>query len=454
MLDWFLVLEILIAIIWFVVVLLIGSLTSLVWLFYVQEKFVKKQKYILLEIKIPEQIKKPVESIEQLFHASWTLRENPKGKDKWIEGKHTLSYSCEIVSIEGSIHFFLRIPKTEKSFFESVLYSEFPGLEIFEKDDYVNLVPSSIPNQNWDIEINDFVFKKEHCHPIVFYSEFDQGYTSEKEQKLSDTKVGLGKDEEEKIIDPIAFFLEEMSKIGKREHFWFQIIITPIDKEIPWKKKGEEIIKAGGKEKKSEPFLKELIKALKNFWEKGLFYEKSSNKNQEKPDLLGKEKEAIKRIEKKIRKYGFECVLRGAYIAHRDVFFKAKANIFKNYLFSLSSPYSNSFSSWKGLENRKYIEKIPYFFSDKLEKKQIKKLIKFQDYLKRDLFSRTAVLKRYFSKGFTSKERGTSVLNTEELATLYHFPKALVFSRPSLDRILIKKSEIPNIFLYEDENEI
>lgn len=451
MLDWlYPALDILIIIIWVVVVFSVGVLTSIVWLSYVQEKFIKKQEYILLEIKIPEQIKKSVESIEQLFHASWNMYKNIKGSDKWIKGEQTLSYSCEIVSIEGLIHFFLRIPKDQKSLFESTLYSQFSDLEIQEKDDYVNLVPELIPNQNWDIEINDFILKKDHCYPIVFYSEINQEYLSEDKQGEAQSKIALVKEEgKEKIIDPIAFFLEEMSKIGKREHLWFQIIITPIDKEIPWKKKGEEIIKAGGKEKKSEPFFKGLLKALKNFWEKGIFYEKASEEDQKESNILGKEKEIIKRIEQKIRKYGFECIVRGAYIAHRDVFFKPKADIFKNYLFSFSSPYSNNFTIWKGPKNKKYIENIPYFFNDELEKKEIKKAIKFQDYINRDLFSRTAIFRKYFSKGIKSEQRGSSVLNTEELATLYHFPKIAVFTGTSLDRTLLKKLEPPQALSYE-----
>jgi hypothetical protein len=455
--EWFyLAVEILIVLIWIVVILSLGSFAATLWLFYIQEKFITdKEPYILLEIKIPADIKNPVESIEQLFHASWPLRKNLKGldkfTDKWVEGKQTLSYSCEIVSLGGDIHFFVRIPKTHRALFESTLYSHFPDLEIEEKEDYVNLVPNLIPNQNWEIEINDFILKKEHCHPITFYSEINKAYVSERE-KLELLKSELELEEKkEKIIDPMAFFLEEMSKIGPREHLWFQIIINPIDDEIPWRKEGEEIIKAGGKKKKLSLF-SDIRQAIKTFWQRGVYFEEASAEPPKNKDgLLEKEREIIKRIEQKIRKYGFECVVRGVYIAHKDVFLKSKADVFKNYLFSFSSPYSNNFTDWKGFNTTtsRLIERIPYLFLQEEEKKLTEKQLKFQAYVKRDIFSRTAVIRRYFVAGFTSEERGSSVLNTEELATLYHFPKGLIFSKPSLSRISFKKSQPPKGLLYD-----
>ena len=66
---------------------------------------------------------------------------------------------------------------------------------------------------------------------------------------------------------------------------------------------------------------------------------------------------------------------------------------------------------------------------------------------KRRLYIRKRRIFRYFQKRwppFFPRPGGTYVLNTEELATLYHFPSRVVAPAPTVPRVEAKKGEPPS----------
>ena len=56
--------------------------------------------------------------------------------DKYVSGKVRAWFSLEIVSIGGDVHFYIWTRKGFRRLIESQLYSQFPGIEVFETDDY------------------------------------------------------------------------------------------------------------------------------------------------------------------------------------------------------------------------------------------------------------------------------------------------------------------------------
>ena len=100
-----------------------------IYLFYIQEKWDNTIKKIILEIKIPEEVPRLIQSMEQVFAGFHGIHDIITWKQKWIEGQYQLSISLEIVSIEGEIHFFIRTPEPFRDIIESNIYAQFPNAE-------------------------------------------------------------------------------------------------------------------------------------------------------------------------------------------------------------------------------------------------------------------------------------------------------------------------------------
>jgi len=200
---------------------------SFLWCWWRTDKFLKKKKFILLEVKIPKEVLKPMRAMETVVDGLWQiLYDPPDWWEKWVEGKTLLSYSFEIASIGGEPHFFIRIPESSRDPVESAIYSQYSDAEISVADDYSRFVPQDIPNKNWDLWAADYCFLKPDPYPIKTYIKFE----TEREPL------------EEKRIDPLANLLEAMAKIKPGEQLWIQIMAGPVsNKEVPWVTEGEKI---------------------------------------------------------------------------------------------------------------------------------------------------------------------------------------------------------------------
>lgn len=370
-------------------------------------------KKIVLEIKIPREIRKPIKAMEYVFSGFHAVHDVPNWKEKWIEGVFQYSFSLEIASIEGEIHFFIRCPESFRPVFESNIYAQYPEVEITEVEDYTRKVPKNIPNENWDVVGADMEMAKPNCYPIKTYTDF------EREVEI----------EEERMVDPLAGYLEGLATLGEGEYLWLQILCKPIlDKDKPWVTEGKKIRDAlvQRKEKpKPKPMIKEALEIL---------ITGPSQKEEKKEEvfpaearLTPGEKDIIEGIERKISKSGYDCCIRFVYLGKKDKIFKPKSRIPYGFFKSVSTFNLNGLKPEKTRMTRSktvltwYLDKRIAFW---------RKKTMFQRYITRKtpLFPRSG---------------GTFVLNTEELATLFHFPSQGVATTPMVPRIDFKKGEPP-----------
>ena len=165
------------------------------WLYWRRERWASAQKFILLEIKMPKEILKPLRAMEQVFSAFWgNIYDPPDWWENWVEGKMLLPLSLEIVSLGGEPHFFVRTHDSRRNAIESSIYSQYPDAEISIVDDYVKYVPQDVPNKNWDTWGTDYELIKPDVYPLKTYSKF-----FEERPEIA---------KEEKRIDPVATLLE------------------------------------------------------------------------------------------------------------------------------------------------------------------------------------------------------------------------------------------------------
>jgi len=395
---------------------------SFLWCWWRTDKFLKKTKFILLEIKIPKEVLKPMRAMETVIDGLWQILYDPADWwEKWVEGKILLSYSFEIASIGGEPHFFIRIPKSGRDSIESSIYSQYPDAEISVAEDYTKYIPQDIPNKDWDLWAADYCLLKKSPYPIKTYLKF------ETEHELL----------EEKRIDPLASLLEAMAKIKPGEQLWVQIMAGPVsNKEVPWVTEGEEIrdeLARRAKPAKRKPMIIETADILITGTPPGGVPKEEKEIIPPEMKLTPGEREVISGVEQKMAKRGFNTSIRFIYLGKRDVFFKPNLRLVLSFFSTFFTQNVNALVPWgKTLTkiHKNWFLPINLVFNRRV---YLRKRAIFRRYRLRlhPLFPR----KGHWPSAF--------ILNTEELATIFHFPGRRVAQAPFIKRIEAKKGEAP-----------
>ncbi len=388
------------------------------WVHYKNMLFIKSVDWVLLEIVPPKEVHKSPEAMELVLNALYG-----GGFGNWYEkywkGELAQYYSLEIVSIEGKIHYYVRIARKFKKVFEAQLYSQYPQAQVIEQSiDYTTLVPN-FKKDDWgynmfgyNVELN-----KDEVIPIKSYVDFGMDRA-------------VGSLDEEQRIDPMSPMLEIMGSIGIGEQIWFQINMRQDIKRFTiknkdgkeeggqsWKKKADEVV--DGLRKKVNPPDKD-----------GKITFNTPSKGQ----LL-----AIESIERNKNKNAFECGIRVIYVAKKEHSKGDSIGAFTAILRAFASDDLNSFKMsgvtkpdaepWKDIFGKKLLKK----------KKDL-----MDDYQGRDFFYggfNFKKIKSYFNHPANMGNK-PFLLTTEELATLFHLP-GRVIETPSFTRLDSTKAEPP-----------
>ncbi len=399
--------------IWVPLAILFFSLAINLYLFLIRQRFKARIKWYMLEIKIPREIFKPIKAMESVFAAFWASYRPPNFREKWLDGRIIVPFSLEMVGIGSEPHFFIQVAEEFRHLVETAIYSQYADVEISEVDDYTKYVPKNIPNKDWDLWGTDMILLKEDPYPIKTYPFFEV----EREVK------------EERIVDPLSSLLEGMTRLRPREQLWVQINATPITNlESPWVSRGEMIRdRLAKRAPKTVP--KSLIHEAAEVLISGPSPPSAEERDIFPPELrlTPGERDTITGVENKIAKYGFETNIRFIYLAPRDLYFPPiiVRSAF-GFFTSFSTQNLNGFRPWG-----RTITKIRTIFW-------------FLD--RRRVYIRKRKILRNYIRRFPPlypRKGGTFVLNTEELASLYHFPSKIAAPSPTLPRIEAKKREAP-----------
>ncbi len=389
------------------------------WLHWRRLKNYKERDWILLEIKLPEEIRKPIRAMEDVFTSMYgvALEHSPSVKrEEWIEGEDSKLYttfSLEIVGIDGKAHFFIWLERNLRDTVESIFHAQYPNIEFRPVEDYTKRVPQDIPNEEWDLEAKDWVLSENSVYPLRTYKDFK----AESEYK------------EEGLVDPMARIFEGFARLKKGEQVWLQFTVR--DAGNDWRKEGEKIRDELARREKKEPApQKPIILDALDILLFGIQEEKEEKPKDIMPPemrLTPMEKETISQIEEKMVKQGYKVGVRIVYLARKDVMYKPHIGIPISFLSSLGTgdqylkPYGPSMTKVKSV--------FKVFGLDK-RKAFLKKRRVFRNYQLRT------------GPEFPRKG-GISVLTPDELATLFHFPSRVVAPGPSMERIEHKRGGPP-----------
>lgn len=384
-------------------------------------------KPVLLEIRIPKELPKPIKAMEAVLVAlHGALYNDPDWWEKYSSGEPQTSLKFEIASIDGKIHFYIRCFVDYRDEVEAAVYSQFPEAEIEAVADYSRQVPADMPNKDWDLFGWEYYMTKDPQFPIPTYERYvEQGV------------------EQEEIVDPITSLMEGMAKLKPGEQMWIQIHARPIYFELPegkkFVKKGEHWRDVLAKRIEKQADLKPLWKELLDFIIEGA--KKEEAKAQElfpaEMRLTTGEREVIEAVEKKITKPLFACYIRCIYLGRRDSWFKPNFRLLYNYFNHFSNPDINSLWLWTKTLTRVKMSPLP-FVNDIAERRvYIKKRRLLRVYRER--------LNYYNPWGGKEGDLGARiVLNVEEMASLYHFPSQAVAPTPGIQRTEAKETVAPS----------
>ncbi|MBU4482351.1 hypothetical protein KKC16_02810 [Patescibacteria group bacterium] len=394
-----------------------------IWVNWRQGKYAAKQEWVYLAIDVPKNNEQSFKAVEQIFTNMWGAIRGPDFWDKYWTGYFQPSFSLELVSIEGYIQYIICSPKIFQDLVEAAVYAQYPESQITEIEDYTQGIdPETFKEKGYDLWASQFGLVNDEAYPIKTYPLF--------EHQMSQLTV-----------DPLASVLEIFSRMGKGEQAWYQIIVKPVKDD--WKEKSEAKVKDLIGSPVDKPKLGIIDRALDvpGRWATQIgdnLFIPAGGKEEGKEEkmvvpskmlyLSPGERIAVEAIDRKSDKPGFVCKIRYVYLARNVQLIKTKGvSGFVGALKQYSLLNSNGFYAIAITKTAvKWYQKLYKKYGDKvIAKIQKKTLANYK---------------------FRSSWRGAGgegfILNTEELASLYHFPLINVVA-PTVKTIEAKRGEAP-----------
>lgn len=367
-----------------------------IYIRYARLKAIIKEGNILLEIKLPRDVFKSPLAMEIIITSLYQTGSSTF-YDTFIKGKHRPWFSLEIVSVDGNVRFFVWTKAKYRRLIESQFYAQYPGVEIYEAEDYTKSV--FLDPENVMMWGTTFKFGKDDVYPIKTYVD----YGLDKEQ------------EEESKVDPMTSVLEFLGSVKAGEQVWIQILIQAHRKttladdaqfyKSDWKKEGTDEIK-----KK----ISEITGAGGD--EDGLWRIPTKA-----------ERETIDALERSLTKLPFDVAIRGFYIARKEAFDPISITGLIGSFRQYSSQNLNELKL--GL-----FTDFDHPWQDFMRKLRTKR--------EEDLLE-AYKLRSFFQLPHKHIMAKPMIMTTEELATIFHLPGRVV-GTPTLTKIPSKKSEAPS----------
>lgn len=475
------------------------------WKMYVNQRYNNSLNWLMLEIKLPREINKSPVAMEIALNSFlqgggvsvWWNRE--------FEGKLPTHFSLEIASLEGTVHFYIRAEKKFRNLIEANFYSQYPGIEISEVDDYTKKLryEHHKPDQaaTWGIRYK--TSETWNPYPDIKNDKGEAKYKMPADFLPIKTYVdyGLDKDPKEEFKnDPITPLIEFLGSLGKGEYAWYQVMLqdsegpfnnkkfpkTYIDpmthkhinlaemadmykdsirKKIKFKKGDTAKDKYGEVEQR---VTKKEVKdkdgnVISKEEKENITYKEDVTETKTEQQLTQEEKDKIEAINRKLTKPLLRVVMRMVYVTQPSAF---KPGNIQN-LLSIMKPFSTGHFNKLGIET---VDPYDFPWEDSFKRrKPWRNEEMFNAFVEREGFfphiKKRPVLDKQediFFFPYKSYVRGTwrqlyeaifhpfehpengdvCTLNLEEVATLWHFPGA-VAQTPTLPRIDSTKGVAP-----------
>ncbi|PIS41525.1 MAG: hypothetical protein COT25_02605 [Candidatus Kerfeldbacteria bacterium CG08_land_8_20_14_0_20_42_7] len=397
------------------------------WLNWRQSIWEKSIQYVLLAVDIPKENEQTPKALEYFFDHLTGFDKNPTLQEKYIEGFMPTRVTLELVSIGGYVQFLIHTPVKFRDLVEAALYAEYPDAELTEVEDYINGVPkpddfaTSHPAKGWKFWGSEIAFYRPNPYPIRTYVEFEHMLTRE-------------------LKDPMASILEMLGRMGPDEQVWIQWVMQTAPRD--WQEESKQLVKkliGENTNKKSGAFFLDIPQQVLQGSVESITasvidpmdftthdsVDSNTQKNrlmQMTPGEIG----IVQAIERKAAKAAFKVRGRMCYFAKEHAFSKARGvsgvygalkQFNTNHMNGFAPPPKSKTEAWYVLANY-----------------------------------RTRQRMRMLLAGYRSRSNWAGhksmILNTEELASIWHFPDLSVKAQ-LVQKTMSKKSSPPTSTPFE-----
>ena len=395
--------------IWMPIALIVGAYH--VWVWYARSNFIYKQKFTLLEMKIPREIFKSPRAMETVLTNLWIPSRETHIIMRIIQGTMRPWYSLEIASLGGEIHFYIWVPELWRKGIEATIYAEYPEIELHEAEDYAQKYTYDPKTQTvyiCDWRLEPFTHDEAGCpnrdaYPMKSYLDFELEQDPKEEYK----------------VDPLTTVLELLSSMKREQQLWVQIGITPawrtgvlIRKDHMWKHIVEQEVE------------KVRLESVTLPEGSALAHISGERLRSARPRATWKQTQQIETMERHLGKHPFEVVIRGVYISPT-----------KDYgwrfwdMRLMWRPWANQ-QYMSQLRNRRWHEMFDWPWMDWHDFRWDQQTLRGLDaYRRRSFF-------------YPPWETPTNVMTTELIASIWH-PVSSTAKAPGLNRMPATKSAPP-----------
>lgn len=189
------------------------------WIFlFLRQRYKNSQEnkydHVLLEILVPRNTEEPLGPLiaEQLFGTLHSIYEENIPALRWFSDVQP-HLSFELANTGTHIHFYVWVRSELKELIESQIYAQYPEVEIYPREDFLENVAKYPTIVNVDLKMNE-----PYIYPIKKYKQFQDSASK-------------------KTYDSISGMVSALSKLNEENDSAFiQIIIRPVSSN--WYKKG------------------------------------------------------------------------------------------------------------------------------------------------------------------------------------------------------------------------
>lgn len=408
---------------WVIFLVVIALVLKSFWMTRIVTNYMDSLNWMMLEINIPKENIKTTKSMEQVFATIYGMYSfGLRLPEIYLDGMVESWASFEMLGTKDGIRFFVYLPARHRNILETAFFSQYPHVEIEEAEDYTKLFPQDLPNKEYDIFGSDLILGRDDAYPIRTYLEFED-----------DTE------DEERNVDPMAVAAEVMSRLDQDEVVWLQLLVRPAGPE--WVEKANELIESLTSRKtaktknrsaaaQSGEFLQNLVNAPLRPPE---WSEQPGQQQTSFRLFTPGEQEILKAVSRKASKRAFDTIYRFIYIYKRDELTRINVESIISIIQQFSTMDLNFFKpNRKTFTKRSTVSKFPWR-RDKLLMRR--KRLLYKAYLNREMPQPRV------PSSFRLKLQ-TSIMNIEELASVYH-PPTVAVKAPMLQPLDSKKGGPP-----------
>jgi len=208
-----------------------------------QNSWLKSLQWTMLEIIPPKELERGPKPMESIFHGLAGVIETNNAFKEFLVGRLNDSFSLELVSLGGEVHFYIRTQKKYRNMIEANVYAQYPDAEIIEVEDYMQKFPKVVPNKYWQVWGADMELLMPDPYPIRTYDKFEEDITGT-------------------MIDPVASFLELLGNLPSGQNMCLQLLVKPLEED--WRDEEMKIIeklagRVGSKKKGPVEHMQEVI---------------------------------------------------------------------------------------------------------------------------------------------------------------------------------------------------